>query len=90
VPDSLGTGAVGGRRFGNVSSDCRAAIKDSLPNQDCGVAEVQPRECNDLSTRLDDDLNGGQRPPGHLRAAGVFHHGQQGEEAGIFPSNVQL
>lgn len=60
----------------NVSPDCRDAIEDSLPNQDSVVVKVQPRECDDLSTHLGDDLNGGRQPPDHLRAVGVFHHEQ--------------
>ena len=62
--------------LGDVSSDCCVVIKDSLPNQDCVVVKVQPRECDDLSVRLDDDLGGGRQPPGHLRAVGIFRHGQ--------------
>jgi len=60
----------------NVSSDFCAAVKGSLPNQDCVVAEVQPRECDDLLPRLDDDLSGGRQLPDHLHAAWVFLHGQ--------------
>ena len=60
----------------NVSWDFRAAVKDSLPNQDCVVAEVQPRECDDLLPLLDDILGGGRRPPDHLHGVCVFLHGQ--------------
>jgi hypothetical protein len=74
----------------NMSSDCRLAIKDTLPNPDCVVVEVRSQECDDLSARLDGDLSGDRQPPGRLCAVGVFRHGEQGEEAGIFPSNVQL
>lgn len=60
----------------DVSSDFCTAVKESLLNQDCVVAEVQPRGCDDLLPCLDDDLSGGRQPPDHLHAARVFLHGQ--------------